>query len=408
MKTFVLALCASSAASPAMAQEWTRFRGPNGSGVSESKNVPVKWGESEILWKVAIPGPSHSQPVIWGERLFLCGAKDDGRERSIHCLRKDDGRELWSRKLPSQTHGKHKLNSFASSSPTVDAERVYAAFVDPEHFVVKAWDHAGKELWSVDLGPFKSQHGHGASPILHDDKLIVTNDQDGASFVAALDAKTGRMAWKSPRRNTDQSTAYSTPILLERPGAAPELLTSSGVHGLSSLDPRTGRVNWEARVFDKRAVSSPVLAGNLVVGTCGQGGSGTLYAVKLGGRGDVTSSHLAYQVKTAAPYVPTPVALGDRLFLVSDKGVASCVEAGTGRVIWSERIGGEYYCSPVLAEGRVYVNSTAGETVVFQASESFSLLARNPLGEGSHTAPVIDGGRLYLKTFNHLLCVGTP
>ena len=152
----------------------------------------------------------------------------------------------------------------ALATTAVDAERVYAVFSSTEQFLVKAFDHEGKELWSANLGGFRSQHGHGASPILWDGKLIVSNDQDGESFVVALDAKTGRQVWKSPRRSTDRGAAYGTPCLLERPGAPPELLLTSQSYGISSIDPKTGRPNWEAKVFDKRAVSSPVIADNLI------------------------------------------------------------------------------------------------------------------------------------------------
>jgi outer membrane protein assembly factor BamB len=348
----VLALAASTAS----AQEWTRFRGPNGTGVSADKGVPASWSETDVLWRVDLPGQGHAQPVIWGDRIFITSAKEDGKERSLHAVSKADGKLLWSKAWPMMSHGKHKLNSFASSSPTVDKDRVYVAVVSAEQFLVKALDHAGKELWSVNLGPFKSQHGHGASPILYEDKLIVTNDQDGESFVVALDAKTGKTAWKAERKNEDQGAAYGTPTLYQRSGGPAELLLTSKAQGISSLDPKTGKPNWEAKVFDKRAVSSPVVAGDLAFGSCGSGGGGNyVAAVKLGGRGDVTSSHKAYEIRQGAPYVPTMVAQGDRLYLTADNGVASCVEASTGRVVWSQRIADAFYGSPILVDGRVYV-----------------------------------------------------
>lgn len=384
-------------------QEWSRFRGPNGSGLSEAKGLPAAWSESDILWRIDLPGQGHSQPVVWEDKLFVTTAKDEGRERGLLAIDKATGRTLWSKSYPMSTHGKHKLNSFASSSPAVDKDRVYAAFVSTEQFVVRAYDHAGKELWAAPVsGGYKSQHGYGASPAILDEKLIVTNDQDGESFIVALDLKSGRTLWKSPRRNTEQSAAYGTPCLHQG-----QILTTSGTHGIAGLDPKTGRQLWEAKVFDKRAVSSPVVLGGLVFGSCGSGGGGNyVAAVKLGGKGDVTSTHKAYEIRKAAPYVPTPVGQGDRLYLTADNGIASCVEASSGRVIWSERIADGFYGSPVLAEGRVYVASTKGELVVFAAADEFKVLARNSLGEGSHSTPVIDGGRLFIRTFTKLLCVG--
>jgi outer membrane protein assembly factor BamB len=393
------------------AQDWTRFRGPNGTGVSSSKQIPVAWTEKDFKWRVKLPGESHSAPVAWGDHLYIESAA--GPERILLCLQKSDGKELWSKKHPMTANPKHKYNSFASSTPAVDAERVYASFADTEKFLVKAWDHSGKELWTANLGPFKSQHGLGASPVVYDEKLIVTNDQDAESFVVALDAKTGKQVWKCPRRNTDQSTAYCTPTILERKGMPTQILTTSAVHGISGIDARTGEMIWEAKVFDKRAVSSPVVVGDLVFGTCGSGGGGNyVAAVRLGGKGDVTSSHLAYTVKASAPYVPTPVASGDRLYLVSDDAVASCVEASTGRVLWKERITEKptdkypWYASPVMVDGKIYATSSKGEVVVLAAADEFKLLARNPLGEGSHSTPCVDGDRIYFKTFTHLVCLG--
>jgi len=400
-------LTAAILAGSVHAQDWTQFRGPNGTGISKAKGIPVKWSESDYRWRVKLPGDGDGQPVIWGDKLFVLGQQGEGRERMIVCLRKEDGKELWVKKYPLATYPKNKSRTWALSTPVVDKDRVIASFVDPGHFLVKAWDHAGKELWTVDLGPFKCQHGHGASPILYEDKVIVPNDQDGPSFITALDVKSGKTVWRTPRRPEDQGTAYCTPYLLQRDGMKPELLLTSQSHGISSLDPKTGAPNWEAKVFDKRAVSSPVVWGNLVFGTCGAGGGGMyLSAVKLGGRGDVTSSHQAYTVRTAMPYVPTPLVVGDRLFMISDNGVASCVEAATGRVVWSERIGGGFYASPVVVDGKIYAASREGECAVWEAADSFKLVAKSPVGEGSHSTPCVDGDRIYFKTFNHIVCVG--
>jgi len=396
-------------AADARAQEWTRFRGPNGLGVSDSKSIPTAWTDKDYRWRVVIPGESHYNPVFWDDKIFLESSLPDAKERMILCLKKEDGSEVWNRKVALSKNPKHTLNSFASSTPAVDKDRVYALFADTEKYLVKAWDHAGKELWTVNLGPFESQHGLGTSPVIYDDHLIVANDQDGDSFIVALDVKTGKTVWKCPRHGVKQNTAYGTPTILERKGLPTQILTTSNAHGISSLDAKTGAMLWEAHVFDKRAVSSPVVVGDLVFGTCGSGGGGNyVAAVKLGGKGDVTSSHLAYMVKGSAPYVPTMVSSGERLFWIADDGVASCIEPGTGRIVWKERVGDKvnFYGSPVLIDGRIYQCSSKGEMVVLAASDEFKVLARNPMGEGSHSTPCVDGDRLYLKTFTHLVCLG--
>jgi len=397
---------------PSSAQEWTRFRGPNGTGISTAQGVAVAWTENDFLWRVPIAGESHSQPVIWGDRLFLLTAMDGGKDRSLVCVRKTDGQELWKKTYTQPTHRPGNKNSgFANTSPVVDAERVIACFVSQEHFWVRAFDHAGKELWSRDLGTFASQHGHGASPMIYEGKAIVTNDQDGASSVVALDLKTGTEVWTSPRGaglNANIATAYCTPITHTRADGSVELLLTSQSHGVSSLDPQTGALNWEAPVFTKRMVASAVVAGDLVIGSCGQGGGAGnfLSAIKLGGRGNVSKTHVAYKLTKATPYVPTPLYLDGRLYLISDAGIATAVEAATGKEIWSERLRSEFFSSPVLIDGKIYCAGVKGEMIVLATGDTFQELGRSPLGEGTHSTPCVEGGRLYVKTFTHLVCIG--
>lgn len=395
--------CLISAGLPA--QEWTRFRGPNGSGVSEADGIPARWSEKDHHWKVKLPGQGISQPVLWGEKLFLTSAEEEGARRLVLCLRAGDGGVEWSKGFALSTHGKHSRNSYASSTPTVDGERLYVALSDPRALHLKALDHSGKELWSRDLGKYDAKHGEGSSPVLFEDLVVLANEQDGESFLIALDRKSGETRWKRPR-STEES-AYGTPCAYREPDGRPALLFSSHAHGLSSIDPRSGEVNWEARVFDKRTVSSPIVAGGLLMGTCGSGGGGSfLVAVRPGGKGEVAASHVAYKLTRTIPYVPTPVAWQDLLFLWGDMGVVTCAEAATGQVVWLERAGGNFSGSPVAAGGRIYCISEDGEVVVLAASREFKLLARNPLGEGSRSTPAIAGGRMYLRTYSHLISVG--
>ncbi|MSU48817.1 MAG: hypothetical protein EXS37_06990 [Opitutus sp.] len=402
-------LATASFSTDSSAQEWTRFRGPNGTGISPAKDIPVTWREQDFRWRVEIPGESHSQPVIWGDRLFLLTAMDAGKERAIVCVRKKDGHELWRKSYPLPTHRPQNKNSgFANTSPVVDRERVIACFVSSEHFWVRAYDHAGTELWSRDLGTFVSQHGYGASPMIFENTVIVCNDQDADSFIVALDLKSGKPVWKSPRRSARSGTAYATPTLHARPGAGPELLFTSQSYGISSLDPATGSPNWESPIFDKRMIASPVVAGDLVIGSCGQGGGAGnfLSAVKLGGKGDVSKANVAYTLRKSTPYVPTPLYLDGLLYLISDAGIASAIDAATGNEVWTERLRAEFFGSPVLIDGKIYCPSTKGEMVVLATGGQFKELARNPLGEGTHSTPCVDGGRLYVKTFTHLVCIG--
>lgn len=400
-------------AAPAVAQEWTRFRGPNGTGHSPSKGVPTTWTETDFRWRVPIAGASHSQPVIWGDKLFLLTALDGGKERVLLALDKRDGKELWRTAYTLPTHRPGNKNSgYANTSAVVDAQRVIACFVSDQHQWVRAFDHAGKELWSRDLGPFKSQHGHGASPMIFENVVVVPNDQDAESFVVALDLKTGAEVWRSARsggKNPNIAAAYCTPVAHKRADGSVELIFTSQSHGVSSLNAKTGALNWEAPAFDKRMVASPVIAGDLAIGSCGSGaGTGNyLSAIKLGGSGNVAKTHVAYTLRRATPYVPTPLYHAGRLYLISDGGIASAIEAATGKEIWSERLpGAEFFSSPVLIDGKIYVPSTKGEMFVFAAGDTFNLIGRSPLGEGTHSTPAVDGGRIYVKTFTHLVCIG--
>jgi outer membrane protein assembly factor BamB len=400
---------ACSLLSPASAQEWTRFRGPNGTGITAAKGIPVTWTEQDFRWRIPIAGESHSQPVIWGDKLFLTTATDAGKQRVLLCLNKNDGKELWSKKYELPTHRPQNRNaSYANGSPVVDAERVVASFVSADHFWVRCFDHGGKELWSHDLGTFTSQHGHGASPMFYENTVIVTNDQDGESFVVAFDVKTGNLVWTTPRRGVKGGTAYATPCIHPRPGESPELLLASQGHGISGLDPKTGKILWEAPVYDKRMIASPVVAGDLVIGSCGQGGGQGNYlsAVKLGGKGDVSATNVAYTLKRATNYVPTPLFLDGILYIFSDNGIASALEPATGKTIWAERMNCEFFGSPVIIDGKIYAPTVAGEMVVLATGNTFKLLGRNPLGEGTRSTPCVDGGRLYMKTYSHLVCIG--
>ena len=229
---------------PCAAQEWTRFRGPNGSGQSEVEGIPAVWHAGDELWKAELPGTGNSSPVIWGERIFLLSADPNDGTRYVVCLSAADGRQLWQREYPSSTHHIHQQNTLASSTPCVDEERVYCAWSTPEEFTFLALTHDGEPVWQTNLGPFVSQHGFGTSPILWNDLCIITNDQDADSFVIAVDRASGATRWKVERKHLpEQNTAYATPCIYQPAGRKPELVLCGRAHGVTSLDPATGRPN---------------------------------------------------------------------------------------------------------------------------------------------------------------------
>jgi len=384
------------------AQEWTRFRGPEGSGIGRAEGLPARWTDADVDWKVVLPGAGHASPVLWGDRIFLAAA--DGSCRSILCLRAGDGSVEWVRSVEAGPFGKHPRNSLASSTPACDGERVYALVASGAGVLAVALGHDGKELWRREVGPFRGQHGHGTSPALIGGLLVVPCEHDGESSVVALDPRTGEVRWRTPRRSI--VAAYGTPCGYDEGGRTAVLLLSQA-HGLASLDARTGEPIWEARVFDKRTVGSPIFAGGLAIGSCGSGGGGSyLVAVRAGGKGDVTATHQAWRITRSSPYVPTSIAIDGLLFLWSDIGVVTCVELASGETVWQERVGGSFSGSPVWADGRLYAMSDDGEAVAVAAGRKFEVLGRTALGEPSRSTPAVAGGRIFFRTLTHLVAVG--
>ena len=321
------------------------------------------------------------------------------------CLSATDGRILWEKRYDSTPHPKHLRNSFASATPAVDADQVYVTWTAPEEYTLAAVDHQGVEKWKLNLGPFVSEFSGGASPIVYEDLVILGNDQDGVSSLLAFDRRTGERRWKTDRRT--ESVSYATPCVLARQGQPPELIFNSGAHGISGIDPKTGKTDWELDVFDNRTVSSPVLAGGLILGTCGSGAGGNYVATIHPGSVDGRSPpQEAWKIKEQAPYVPTPIVKGDLVFLWSDKGVAMCVKSASGEVLWRERVGGNYSGSPVCVADKLYCIAEDGQVVVLAAAAEYQLLGRSPLGEDSRSTPAVAGGRMYLRSYSHLFSLG--
>ena len=385
---------------------WSRFRGPNGTGISEATTIPVSWENDDYRWRVELPGIGYSSPVVAGERVFVTSALEEDATQMIHCLRTTDGSVAWKREFQSTTHPKHKLNCYASSTPALDDHHVYYVWATPQQYnVVALTQDKGEEVWRRDLGAFVAEHGYGASPIVFEDLMILSNDQDGKCFTAALDRKTGEIRWQTPRET--EKTAYATPLIYQAPGGRPQLIQSSWAHGVSSLDPRTGKLNWELDVLKYRVVGSPAVAAGLIFTSCGTGGVGRqTIAVRPGDPDKGTAPELAYEIKEARPYVVTPVVKEPLVFLWNDQGIITCLDAPTGDVRWRERVGGNFFGSPVRVGDHLYGISREGELVVVAASDQFKLVSRIDLGERSNSTPAVAGGVMYLRTVSHLMAIG--
>jgi outer membrane protein assembly factor BamB len=385
---------------------WPRFRGPNGTGISFDQDIPVRWTESDFLWKVTLPGIGHSSPCVWGDRLFVCTASDDGLERSLVCLDALTGETRWTSTLRFEIDKRHDKNSFASCTPATDGERVYVAFSSTEQYSLLAFDFEGAQVWRYELGPYQSQHGSGTSPMVFEDLVYLGNDQDGPSSIVAVDCETGKERWKLER--AADVVSYSTPFILQRPGVGPEVVFSSKAEGLAGLDARTGAPHWKTGPFADRTVSSAAYRDGIVFQTSGGAGTGKyMVAVRPGGAsGSTNDLETLWTRNRTLPYVPSPIAFGDHVYLWGDNGVVSCLVAGSGENVWTERVGGMFSGSPVCVDGKLYCISEEGEVVVVAASPEFKLIARNPLGEASHSTPAVARGRMYLRTFHQLICVG--
>lgn len=387
------------------AQEWTRFRGPNGTGISQAKTIPAEIKQSDINWRIELPGSGHSSPVIWGDRIFITTAGAEPGAFSVLGVSATDGRILWQRNFPHVPFSKHKFNSYASATPAVDAERVYVAHAIPSRYTLMALDHEGKTVWERNLGPFQSQHGSGASPMLHEGMVVIGNEQDGTSFITALDSKSGKTIWETPRRSA--AAAYATAGLYEPKDGKPALVFTSEAHGIYGVDPTTGKVLWEyAEAFDKRSVSSPVIAGGIILGSCGSGAGGNFVTAIRPGDGISRKAELAYQMRKSAPYVPTSLTVGDLVWLWGDGGILTCLHAPTGEIRYQERVGGNFFGSPVWVDGRLYAVSTIGEIVVVEASDQFKVISRFQLDDLCHTTPAISDGKMYIRTEKSLVSIG--
>ena len=390
--------------------QWSRFRGQNGTGISNDKHVPVEWTETQgVLWKTVIAGLGNSSPVVWGNRLFLQTATADGSERLLLCLDPASGKVLWSQAVSGSPAKVHTRNSLASSTPATDGRRVYALFWDGKSLLLHSYDFTGKLIWKRDLGAVVSPHGPGASPIVYKNRVILFNDHDESSRLMAFDTETGQTAWEIPRPVSANGTCYSTPFLLEEAGNPPELVVA-GTSGLTGYEPSTGQECWSwTWPFPQRAlrtVASAVFGDGIIFAASGDGGGNRhMVAVEKTGRGHDAKLSLAWE-SNRLPYVPTMVAWRDHLYWVNDRGVAGCNVAKTGETVWTERLGGNVSSSPILIDGKIYVGNEEGDVHVFLAEPTFKLLATNPVGELVRSTPAVADNRLFIRGEKHLICIG--
>lgn len=388
---------------PARAEDWPCWRGPRGDGTSHEANIPTHWSDTQnIAWKTEIPGLGHASPIVTGDRVFTVSCMPDTTERVLVCLDRRTGRELWQRSVfKAPLEHKHTLNSFASSTPASDGQRVYVSFLDVNKMMIAAYDFAGQQQWLVHPGVFSSVHGYCSSPVVYQNLLIVNGDHDGEAYIVALERSSGKVVWKTPRENKTRS--YCTPIIrtIDR---QPQMIMS-GSKSVTSYDPRDGKLLWNIDGPTEQFVASMVDNGKLVFLTAGFPDHHIL-AVRPTGRGNVTDSAIVWRTTENTSYVPSPIVVGDYFLVVSDNGIASCYEAESGKRMWKQRIGRHYSASLITAGGLAYFLSDDGVMKIIKPGPDFELVAENPLGERCYASPAASDGHLFIRAERHLYSIG--
>jgi hypothetical protein len=389
----------------ARAENWPCWRGPRGDGTGLEKTVPTHWSATDnVQWKVNVPGEGHSSPIVWNDLLFLTTALRDSQERILLALDRKDGALRWQQTvLRAPLEARNNENSYASATPATDGNQVYVSFLDGAEVVVAAYDFSGNQVWLARPGGFQSQWGFSHSPVLFEDQVLLVCYSKGENFVVALSNVDGRIVWKTPGENPTQS--YSAPLLREMDGRFQ--LVAPGNKAVTSYDPRTGKVLWVVEGPSTDCVVTPVYhdKADLILSSSSWP-KRVLLAVKPDGKGNVTSTKVAWTTAEGAPYVPSPIAVGDWFFTSSygDKA-AYCYEATTGKVLWQEPMG-LHHASPVSAGGLVYFLNDDGVMHVVRAGPTYELVARNELGEKTYASPALSEGQIFLRSFQHLFCVG--
>jgi outer membrane protein assembly factor BamB len=424
------------------AADWPQWRGPNGTGATHETNLPVRWSASEnVIWKAPIGGLGVSTPIVSGDRVFVtsqigsgvrregnhprlvqggdaasAGERELGASRRVQAadgkttflvesFSRADGKRLWQYRLDAEgtLPGVHDKHNLASPSPVTDGQMVYAWFGTGQ---LVALDMNGKQVWRRHLGqeisPFEVIWGHSSSPTLFEDLLILLCDHEPASYLLAVDKRTGKERWRADRGKGRMS--YSTPLVVNTP-SGPELIVNSSER-VDAYDPRTGTHLWHTGGTNRFPIPMPVFHDGLIYMSRGYR-SGPYMAIRPGGRGDVSKSHVVWESATGAPYISSLVFDAGLIYMATDVGAITVVDAKTGQRVSQQRIDGVFSASPVAGDGKIYFVSETGETIVLQSGRTPAVLARNDLGERAVASPAISNGRIFIRTDDHVFCIGT-
>jgi outer membrane protein assembly factor BamB len=390
----------------AQAENWPGWRGLRGNGTSLEKDVPIHWdANTNIVWKTAVSGAGHASPIVWGDRVFTVTALPEKEERVLLCFDRKTGEILWQRTiLRAPLERKQPENSYASSTPATDGEKVYVSFLDINDVVVAAFDFTGKQLWLVRPGTFNSPHGFGSSVVLYKDKVILNCSSKGDSCIVAVSRDDGHTVWKVPQEN--KTLSYSTPLIHQMAGRTQMIFC--GNKSVASYNPDDGSVRWIIDGPSEEFVASPAYserAGFVFVSSSFP--DRLLIAIKPDGSGNVTQSNISWRSTEGVPSVPSPIVEGDYLLAVNNSSdLAFCHEAATGKILWQEKLG-KSHSSPVSANGLVYFLNDDGVVNVIKPGVKFDRVAQNEIGEKTYCSLAISQGQIFLRGDKHLFCIGT-
>jgi len=406
-----VALLAAGSASAALPKftdaDWPAWRGPSRDGIAApGQNPPTQWSETEnILWKVPLPGRGHGSPTVVGDRIYLATGDAQQGSQSVLCLDRRDGKLIWQAEVHATGahNGNHKNSSAASATVACDGERLFINFLNSGAIHTSALDLNGKVLWRQKICDYVIHQGFGSSPVIHGPLVIVSADHRGGGIIAGLDRATGKIVWSEARPKLPN---YTTPAILRACGR--EQMVLAGCNLITSLDPLTGKKLWEVIGSTEECVVTAVTDGERVFASGGYPKNHTV-AIMADGSGKVAWQNIA------RVYVPSMIAKAGHLYAVMDAGVAVCWKSDTGEELWKERLGGDFFSSPVMVGDRVYASNVTGKTYVFEASPThFKILSENQLGDEAYASPVICGSRIYLRAAKKgetrqefLYCIGS-
>jgi len=387
------------------AKYWPRWRGPSGQGQVTGGQYTDKWSPNASLWKTTVPGRGNSSPIVWSDRIFLTTGYGNGERLSMLAYSRADGKKLWETFIPQNgVEYVHYKNGFASATPTTDGQLVYASFGRHGLF---AFDFSGKIVWQHKFGIIDNYHGPAGSPVLYKDRIFIFQDANPApgqtAFVGAFDRATGKPIWQTPRR---ESVGWGTAVMINT-GERDELIVSSQ-YRVAAYDPETGKELWTVRGNTYEVIPTPVVGHGLVFASSGR--AGPTIAIRPGGAGDVTSTHVAWSSPRGSPFVPSGIVVGDLLYLINDmQSILTVYEAATGKLAYQDRLGTAvregFSASPVHVNGKIFLTNDDGQTFVVEAGRAFKLLHVNELGEQTLASPALVDGTWYWRTASTLRAI---